>query len=782
MARRACDFRSVLGVGVRSLDAQRRAGRRRIGADRLGRHPRPDAIPRALADRGAPPLVRRRRAPHPSSAQEIAKLPPDGGPEFNRLIFEKSPYLQQHAANPVDWHPWGEAAFALAKAQGKMIFLSVGYSTCHWCHVMERESFEDEAVAALLNESFIPIKLDREERPDVDRVYMDILTGLMGQRGGWPMTIFMTSDGKPFTGGTYFPKEDGLGRRGMMSILPELARLWRDERERIAVSGDEVVRAATELGALSAPGEVTAEVLDRAYDEFSMRFDEDKGGFSNGPARAPKFPSPHDLTFLLRQHKRTGDARALEMVEKTLDEMRRGGIFDHVGFGFHRYSTDADWLVPHFEKMLYDQATLIMAYAEAYQIAGKPEYADTVRRVASYVGRDLTSPEGGFYSAEDADSEGEEGKFYLWTVEEVNDSIGFVDGGLFMEVYGFEPDGNFIDPVTGEKIGKNIPHLKAPYAQHLAEKRPNMSEHELNSRMDFALQRLFETRRARVRPPKDDKILTDWNGLMVAALAKAGMALDEPRMVEAARRGADFILTRMMRDDGRLHHRYRQGEVGLEGGLDDYAFAVWGLLEVYEATFHFAYFERALKINEAMIRHFWDAERGGFYMTPDDGEDLLVRPRAVYDGAVPSGNSVAAMNLLRIGRIVADPAMERRARDLMTGFGASVLRSPSSHSQLLQALDFAVGPSHEIVIAGDYGSEGLNAMARALRRAFLPNKVLIYRPTDINNPPINVVAKYTVGQVAIDGKATAYVCQNYACDAPTTDIAVMLRSLGLTPP
>jgi hypothetical protein len=701
------------------------------------------------------------------SPSEIAALPPDGGPQFNRLVFEQSPYLLQHADNPVDWHPWGEEAFELARRRDKPVFLSVGYSTCHWCHVMEHESFEDEEVAALLNEHFVSIKVDREERPDVDHIYMQVTQALTGS-GGWPMTVLLTPEREPFFAGTYFPKEGRFGRPGMMELLPEIAAVWENRREEVLQSAG-AITAAVRQSVASAPGPALGgETLDLAQRQLASRFDEVRGGFG----AAPKFPTPHNLLFLLRHWHRTGDPHSLEMVTTTLRQMRLGGIFDHVGFGFHRYSTDPDWLLPHFEKMLYDQALLAMAYTEAHQATGDEEFARTAREIFTYVLRDMTSPEGGFYSAEDADSEGEEGLFYLWTVDEVREVLGEEDGDLFIRIFNLEPGGNFRDQATGRRTGRSIPHLQRPLSD-IAED-VGVSEPDLRRRLESMRQRLFEAREPRIHPLRDDKILTDWNGLMISALARAGQAFGEPEYTDAAVRAAEFILSEHRAESGRLLKRSRLGEAGLAAHLEDYAFMVQGLIDLYEATFDTRHLERALTLNQMMIDHFWDDENGGFYLTADDSEELLMRPREVYDGAIPSGNSVAALNLVRLGRITAENALEERAEALMRAFSSQVSSAPLAHSYLMTALDFAVGPSHEIVIAGEPGAEDTETLLRALRSEYLPNKVVLLRPSTGN---IAQIAPYTESQTSRDGRATAYVCQNFACQLPTTDPEEMLSQI-----
>ena len=708
------------------------------------------------------------------SQEAIAKLPPDGGPLYNRLVFENSPYLLQHAANPVEWYPWGEEAFEKARREEKLIFLSIGYSTCHWCHVMERESFADPAVAALLNADFVCIMVDREERPDIDEVYMAASVASRGS-GGWPQSVFMTSDRQPFFLASYIPRQSRQGRIGMLQLIPEMTELWYRDRNVLVRMTSDVLTKLEQHYAGSAGPALGADTLTAAFQQLSERYDPQYGGLGDGP----KFPPTHQLSFLLRYWRRTGDARALEMVETTLTAMRRGGIFDQIGFGFHRYATDPAWNVPHFEKMLDDQAMLAMTYVEAYQATGRALYAETAEKIFAYVLREMVSAAGGFFSAEDADSEGSEGRFYVWTVDEVVSLLGEDEGGLFIEAYHLEPDGNYNDQATGEKTGSNVPHL-GRRLEELAAAR-GVSVAALRERLEASRQALFAAREQRIHPAKDDKILTDWTGLMIVALAKGGQVFHDARYTAAAQQAADFVLARMRAQDGRLWHRHRAGDVGLPAHLEDYAFFVWGLLELYEATFDIAYLERAIELNAVMIDDFWDSEGGGFYMTAHDGEALLVRPKNAVDVSRPSGNSVAALNLIRLGRITAEVNLEEKVDALFRAFSQKVNRGPSAFTQLLIALDMAVGPTYEVVIAGYPGADDSQSMLSALRDEFAPNKVILFRPEGEDRPRISEIAEFTAAQHALDGKATAYVCIDYACRLPTTDIREMLASLNAQP-
>jgi uncharacterized protein YyaL (SSP411 family) len=678
--------------------------------------------------------------------------------EPNHLINEKSPYLLQHAYNPIDWYPWGEEAFEKARAENKLIFLSIGYSTCHWCHVMENESYNDEEVGLLMNETFIAIKVDREERPDIDSIYMDVAMMLNG-RGGWPLNIIMTPDGEPFFAITYIPKETRFGQKGLLELIPQVQDLWVNKTEDITSLAERVTDALKAAEDNTSGPALDLNMLDTAYDQLAGQFDPVHGGFGD----APKFPTPHNLLFLMRQWQRTGDEQALAMVETTLQAMRQGGIYDHVGFGFHRYSTDSEWLVPHFEKMLYDQAMLAMAYTEAYLIAKDPLYEQTAREIFTYILRDMTSPQGGFYTAEDADSEEEEGKFYFWTEAEMREILSPKDADFVISEFNLTTEGNFKDEVSAKRTGNNILHLSELSGDSAL-------------RWEPIRQALFEVREQRIHPYKDDKILTDWNGLMIAALAKASQAFDEPIYAEAAVDAADFILANLQDENGRLLHRYREGEAGIQATLDDYAFLTWGLLELYETTFGVRYLQAALRFQEQLITHFWD-DSGGFYMTADDGEALLIRPKKVYDGAIPSGNSIAMLNLLRLSRMTANIEYEKYADSLGKAFAALVQRAPMGYTQLLSAVGFAVDTSFEIVIVGEPGAEDTEAMITALRGVYVPNKVVIMRPQG-DDAPIIQLAEFTQSHHSLDGQATAYVCIKTYCRRPTTDVEVMLSQLS----
>ena len=678
----------------------------------------------------------------------------------NRLSKEKSPYLLQHANNPVDWYPWCDEAFEKAKSEDKPVFLSIGYSTCHWCHVMAHESFEEEEVAKLMNDAFVSIKVDREERPDIDGIYMTVCQMLTGS-GGWPLTIIMTPDKEPFFAGTYFPKDQRFGRPGMLEMIPQIKQAWNSRREEIIKSADKISSAVAQNSNLPAGDFLNDEILEKAFTDFQIRFDEENGGFGN----APKFPTPHNFFFLLRYWKKRGDNSALEMVKKTLIEMRKGGIHDHIGFGFHRYSTDSHWLVPHFEKMLYDQALLATAYIETYQATKEEIFKSTAEEILKYVMRDMTSPEGGFYSAEDADSEGEEGKFYLWDEEELRNILG-EDSNLIIKIFNCEKDGNWIDPTIGGAPGTNILHLGKSYKELAKEN--ELKADELKNKTDRARNKLFKARKKRVHPYKDDKILTDWNGLMISAFAKAAQVFDEKEYVEKAESAVEFIFQKLRTENGRLLHRYRQGEAGIPANIDDYSFLIAGLLDLYEASFKVTYLKSAIELNQTLQNSFWDSTNGGFYFTADDSEKLISRQKEIYDGAIPSGNSVALLNLLKLGRFTGDTIYEKKANQLVMAFSSVIKNSPIAFSQFLASLDFAFGPSKEIVIVGKKNNPESEKVLNFIRKKFIPNKVLLFKEEEDQN--LAGIAKFTVDQKPLNGKTTVYVCENFNCKMPVTEL------------
>jgi uncharacterized protein YyaL (SSP411 family) len=691
--------------------------------------------------------------------------------KYNRLINESSPYLQQHATNPVDWYPWTVEAFEKARAQDKPIFLSIGYSTCHWCHVMEHESFSDREVAAILNRHFVSVKVDREERPDIDKIYM-MVTQTMTGRGGWPMTVILTPDKKPFFAGTYFPKTSGSGKPGLMELLPEIVDVWKNQREAVQQNADQIISLLKRIS-MRNPGEAPgSQILVDARKRLGELYDPEFGGFG----QAPKFPTPHILTFLLRQYHFAQDRRFLEMVENTLVRMRLGGIYDQIGFGFHRYSTDAQWLVPHFEKMLYDQALLAIAYIEAYQVTGKRIYAQTAREIFTYVIRDMRSTNGGFFSAEDADSEGVEGKFYLWTLPDFQNVLGKENAILYSDILNLKKNGNFTSHQSHSE-GKNILHFRKPLDE-LSEDL-QIPQADLENRWEVSRQKLFKERKKRIRPFKDDKILTAWNGLMIAALAKGGKVLKQREYTAAAEKGADFVLKNLRNENGRLWRRYRLGKTAIPAHLNDYAFLVWGLLELYENNYDPQFLTAAIELNDQMLTHFWDDQNGGLFLTASDGEQILVRQKEVYDGAIPSGNSVALLNLLRLNRITANKNYARKAEKIIKAFSADIKGYPAGHAQFMLGLNFALNPSYEIVIVGRSDATDTLNMLAALQNIYLPHAVVIFKPTDDPKTAKTVtdLAPYTRAMKSIENRSTAYVCQDFICNLPTDSVSRMLANL-----
>ncbi|MCI0512881.1 thioredoxin domain-containing protein [candidate division KSB1 bacterium] len=693
---------------------------------------------------------------------------------MNQLQFEKSPYLLQHATNPVNWYPWGEAAFTLARTQNKPVFLSIGYATCHWCHVMEQESFTDPEVAALLNRIFIPIKVDREERPDLDHLYMTVCQMMTGS-GGWPLTIILTPAKAPFFAGTYFPKDAQFGRIGLLDLIERIELLWQTRQPQIQDTIAKVQVALQERRTSPAVEVPTVALLQQTYTQLQQSFDAAHGGFSP----APKFPTPHNLLFLLRYWHHFDQPLALQMVEKTLQAMRAGGIFDQVGFGLHRYATDKKWLVPHFEKMLYDQALLTLVYLEAYQATNQIWYANTAREILSYVLRDLTAPTGAFYSAEDADSEGEEGKYYLWTQAELAASLATEDFEFARTVFGIKEAGNFADPVTQTTSGVNILHLPKSLEEFAIDF--SLPAAVVAARLGLIRERLLSVRRRRIPPLKDDKILVDWNGLMIAALARAAQIFNDQNLADAAKKAVQFILTTLQQPDGRLWRRYRDGAAGIPANLDDYAFFIWGLLELYEATFKSEYLQASLELNATLLEHFWDQSAGGFFFSADDAEALLVRQKMIYDGALPSGNSVAQLNLIRLSRFTGRTDLAQYAQKIIQAFLGTVRLTPMAYTFFMSALDWALTSGFEIVIAGEPNAEDTQKFLHEIRQHYLPNKVVVLRPTAPTLPSITELAPFTRQQTSLNGRATVYVCRDYQCALPTQDVREFRQLLKRRP-
>lgn len=681
--------------------------------------------------------------------------------KHNKLINEKSPYLLQHAYNPVNWYPWGDEAFEKAKREDKPIFLSIGYSTCHWCHVMEKESFEDEEVAALMNENFISIKVDREERPDIDGIYMSV-TQMMTGGGGWPMTVIMTPDKKPFFAGTYFPKHHKYNRIGLMELIPRLDDVWKNKRDGILKASDDISLSLQTPLQQNQTNQLDLETLDKAYNELRKRFDSTNGGFGN----QPKFPSPHNFLFLLRYWKRKNRPEALLMVEKTLNEMRKGGIYDQIGYGFARYSTDEKWFVPHFEKMLYDQALLVIAYNETYLATKNDFYKQTAEEILEYVLRDMTHPDGGFYSAEDADSEGEEGKFYLWSEKEIDNLFNKEDAVFAKKVFNTSSNGNWIDQMSGSTDGTNILHLSKTFDKLASEFHLPLSEFQ--ARFNLIRKKLFDSREQRIHPHKDDKILTDWNALMISAFAKTYQITSDKKFLIAAENAAKFIQKILTDKNGFLLHRYRDGEAAIPAFLDDYAFLIQAYLELYEASFNSEYILQAVKLNQEMLKHFEDETNGGFYFTSYLNEKLPVRQKEIYDGAVPSGNSIALLNLLRLHKITNESSLELKAQKLVDYFSNLIYQHPSAYTQFLCGFDFAFGPSHEIIITTE-SVRSANDFIDVIRNSFNPNKIVLL--IDKKENILSSISPYLENYKIIKNKTAVYICQNLTCLEPVFTIA-----------
>jgi uncharacterized protein YyaL (SSP411 family) len=669
----------------------------------------------------------------------------------NRLAGEKSPYLLQHAQNPVDWYPWGDEAFARAKAEDKPIFLSVGYATCHWCHVMERESFENEAIADILNRHFIAIKVDREERPDVDAVYMEAVQALTGQ-GGWPMSIFMTPDRKPFYGGTYFPPKNQHGRPGFPTLLEELAKAWQERRQEVLTSADSIVQHLQ--ASKSGPGGTdlpTQATLDAAFRSQETSFDDHNGGFG----AAPKFPRPHGVRFLLRYYASTGEATALTMARQTLDAMAAGGIYDHLAGGFARYSTDAFWLVPHFEKMLYDNAGLTHAYLEAFQLTGDDAYATVARETLDYVIREMTSPEGGFYSAEDADSEGVEGKYYVWTPEDVTAVLGEIDAPLFCAYYDIKPGGNF-------EHGWSIPNRVMPLDTFAT--RYDMTPAEAEIWLAERRETLRLARDKRIHPLLDDKILTAWNAMMISAMAQAYQVLGDPRYKEAALKAGTFVADVLM-PDGRLLRRYREGHAAIDAFQEDYAWLILAYLDLYETTFELSWLHLAKELTTTMIREFWDDADPGFYLVGRHQEAMVAQSKDFYDGATPSANATALMALLRLATLTDDALARDKAEAMMARQKRSLERHPSAFLAFLCGVHFWLGPVKQIVIGGRADGDDTHALVEAVWHRYRPNTVLALSDGAAATDLIPLLE----GRHVAEGPATAWVCVGQTCTLPTTN-------------
>jgi len=680
------------------------------------------------------------------------------------LQTEKSPYLLQHVDNPVEWYPWAEPAFKRAQAENRLIFLSIGYSTCHWCHVMAHECFEDDDVAAILNDNYISIKVDREERPDIDQVYMEVCQRLTGS-GGWPLTIIMTPDAQPFYAATYIPKHGRQGRPGMMELLPWVADRWNKDPGFLRNTAREIVAEMKKRQDGDAKKTISLDL--HAEAEYALRksFDSHFGGFG----LAPKFPRPHDLTFILQRYLLTEDQGLLKMVEQTLLHMNYGGIYDQLGCGYHRYSTDRKWLVPHFEKMLYDQAGLVLVYLDAWQVTGNPHYVQTVREVLIYLLRDMLSPEGAFFSAEDADSEGEEGAFYLWTKSDICAILGG-RAAAFCRAYNVMERGNYQDEATGKLTGKNILHRSPEETVSGGHSDLFMAEREL----------LFKERVKRIRPHLDDKIITAWNGMIISAFAESGRVLGEENFVVRATKVAQFILSEMCDDRGRLLRRFRDGEAAIPAFSEDYAFLVRGLLDLYNADFKTEWLEQAVRLADLLVELFQDPLSGRLYDTPVDGEDLLVRPAGTFDGALPAACSVALEVFARLFLLTGDDAWRATADLLLDSLSSEFSRYPAGYTQALQSTSWLLRATREIVIVGRRGETNTDEMLEIVRSKKLVQTVVLFKPEQAAGT-ISRLAPFVEDMTMIDGRGAAYVCQGFSCRAPVTSVDELSAILDSNP-
>ncbi len=678
-------------------------------------------------------------------------------PVPNRLIHETSPYLLQHAHNPVDWYPWGEEAFAQAREDDKPVLLSIGYSACHWCHVMEHESFEDEATAALMNELFVSIKVDREERPDLDQIYMTAIQGLTG-RGGWPMTVFLTPDGLPFYGGTYYPPEDRMGMPGFRRVLQSVSDAYGGQRAQVDLQASRIAAFIQEQTLLSAPTDaLEPTLLDDAFGAMTQQFDSERGGFG-GP---PKFPQAMALDFLLRYHHRTRNPVALQMVEFSLQHMAAGGIYDQIGGGFHRYSVDERWLVPHFEKMLYDNALLARSYLHASQVTGNESYRRIVEQTLDYVRSEMVHENGGFFSTQDADSDGEEGKYYVWTPEEVEATVGAADAPIVADFYGVNPGGNFEH--------KTI--LTAPADPDAIASRHGLSRDGLHEVMVRARARMLTARAQRVPPDRDDKILAAWNGLMLRTFAEAARALRRPEDLATAEANAAFLTSRLWRD-GRLYRVHKDGQTRVPGYLDDYAGVADGLVALYQTTFDARWLTTAREIADAMVKLFWDSEANAFFDTAADAEPLVARPRDFWDNATPSGTSLAGHVLLTLWALTGESEYERLARITLSSLATAMRQHPVGLGNLLSALTLYLAPPQEVAIIGDTRAADTCALVDAVQQRYLPNAVVAVGTAGTDTVPL------LAARDLVDGRAAAYVCRNFTCELPVTEPDALVRQLN----
>lgn len=690
-----------------------------------------------------------------------------GDGNSNHLINENSPYLLLHAHNPIDWYPWGKEAFEKAVSENKPVFLSIGYTTCHWCHVMEKESFSDEVIGGLINKSMVAIKVDREERPDIDSVYMNVSQLLTGN-GGWPLNIIMTPDKIPFFAVTYIPRNSRNGRIGLIDLIKNVEHAWKNNRSELLNSANSVMTALNRIKDISYSGdEITENVHTGAFNSLKNSFDSEYGGFGT----SPKFPSPQNIIFLIRYWKRTENKSALSMVLCSLRNMRNGGIYDHVGFGFHRYSTDREWKVPHFEKMLHDQAMLVLAYTEAYTAVKEGDLKNTAEEVLEFVNQDLKSINGAFFSSLDADTEGEEGKYYIWKYNEIMEVLGTGADDL-IKLFNIKENGNFKNDAISESTGDNIFYLDNTHSG--SNKKSGINNAFIyEAWTDKFRVSLLKVRKKRTQPYIDDKILTDWNGLMIAAFSRAGRVFTNKKYIETAEAASDFFLNNMLNDDGSIFHVYRFGDRGVIANLDDYSFLIYGFLELYRTDFKIKYLEAAVNFTLYVINNFLDKKTGIFYFTPDNGEVLIIRERKSFDNAYPSGNSIMLHNLLLLSHATGNPFYKDAAGKLIKGFSVIIKKYPMAHTMMLASHSFNLSSPLEIVIVGNPDSGDTKKMLDAVNRLYIPNMVVLFKDTNDNR--LAKIAPFTEPYTELDNKATAYVCRNFSCKLPVNDIDTMIK-------
>lgn len=687
----------------------------------------------------------------------------------NHLKDETSPYLKQHKHNPVDWHPWSEEAFQKAKKEHKPIFLSIGYATCHWCHVMAHESFEDENVATLLNKHFICIKVDREERPEIDQIYMHVCQLLTG-RGGWPLTIIMTPDKQPFFAATYIPKTSRYGMAGLLTILAEIKKIWDENQEKIMESSTEITKRLHHQTP-SSQQKLDQTILERTYDALVTDFDKLHGGFG----KTQKFPLPHHLLFLLRYWKTTKNPHSLKMITTTLKQMRHGGIFDHIGFGFHRYATERTWKIPHFEKMLYDQALLLNVYTEAYQATQNNVFKQTAEEIITYAIRDLTSSNEAFYAAEDADSEGKEGKFYTWTYEELNAHLTLDELKIASIVYSVKKEGNV--HLDADRTTENI--LYQSMTTKEAAMILGLSEKDLTEKISIIRKKLFNIRSQRTHPEKDDQILTDWNGLMIASLAKAARIFNKSSYLKIAEQAIEFVLKHHLSKNNELIHSHRNKHDNINGYATDYAFITWAMIELYQTTFNPIYLQYALQFTSYLLNHFWDKTQGGFFITADTAESMLVRQKEIYDGSIPSANAIILQNLIRLAHITANTSLEEKANELSNTFSTQINTHPTAYTHFITAVQYMSSSTQEIVIVGEPKNKDTKQILSFLQSTYIPHTCIIVKDPKDTNSLLEKLIPWITNYDQINKKTTVYICKNQTCQQPLTDLKEIKRTSGL---